>query len=122
MDEDGFLTLTDRSKDVVISGGTNIYPREVEAVLLMHADVVEASVVGKPDPEWGEVPVAFLVLREGTSATRDDLDQHCLSEMARFKRPKEYYFVPDLPKNNYGKIVKTELRKQLQSWSGMGSS
>jgi long-chain acyl-CoA synthetase len=113
MDDDGFVTLTDRSKDVVISGGTNIYPREVETVLLSHPDIVEASVVGRPDAEWGEVPVAFLVVRAGSSPAREDLDRHCNSQMARFKRPKDYIVLPELPKNNYGKIVKTELRKLL---------
>ena len=113
LDEDGVLTLTDRSKDVIISGGTNIYPREVETVLLEHPAVVEVSVVGKPDPEWGEVPVAFLVLAEGASCDAAELDRHCLENMARFKRPKAYHVVPELPKNNYGKIVKTELRARL---------
>ncbi|MEO3387944.1 AMP-binding protein [Mesorhizobium sp. CAU 1741] len=113
LDEDGFLTLTDRSKDVVISGGTNIYPREVETVLLAHPAVVEASVVGRPDPEWGEVPVAFLVLADGVELDAAALDRHCNEHMARFKRPKAYHVLPDLPKNNYGKIVKTELRARL---------
>jgi long-chain acyl-CoA synthetase len=113
MDADGFVTLTDRSKDVVISGGTNIYPREVETVLLTHPGVVECSVVGKPDPEWGEVLVAFVVLAEGAAVDAAELDRLCTQEMARFKRPKEYHFEADLPKNNYGKIVKTDLRARL---------
>lgn len=115
MDEDGFLTLTDRSKDVIISGGTNIYPREVENAMLSHPAVAEASVVGKPDPEWGEVPVAFVVIAKGASITGEELDLHCAQEMARFKRPKLYFFEADLPKNNYGKIVKTALQARLDS-------
>jgi long-chain acyl-CoA synthetase len=114
-DEDGFLTLKDRSKDMIISGGTNVYPREVEEVLLKHPGVIEASVVGKPHPEWGEEIVAFVVKRETAGVDERDLDQLCLDNIARFKRPKHYYFVEDLPKNNYGKILKTELRKNLEN-------
>ena len=113
MDEDGFVTLTDRSKDVIISGGTNVYPREVEEVLLQLSAVAEVSVIGKPDEEWGEVIVAFVVLRSEGALTEQDLDQHCLANMARFKRPKQYAFVPELPKNTYGKVLKTELRKRV---------
>jgi long-chain acyl-CoA synthetase len=105
-DADGYLTLKDRSKDVVISGGSNIYPREIEEVLLTHPGVREVSVIGRPDREWGEVVVAYVV----GEAAPGDLDALCLSAVARFKRPKDYVFVPALPKNNYGKILKTELR------------
>ncbi len=107
-DADGYLTLKDRSKDVIISGGSNIYPREVEEVLLEHARVREVSVIGRPDPEWGEVVVAYVV----GEAERSELDALCLNGIARFKRPKEYVFVESLPKNNYGKILKTELRER----------
>ena len=107
MDEQGFLTILDRSKDMIISGGSNIYPREVEEVLLKHAAVREASVIGRPHPEWGEVVVAYVV---GEVPARE-LDELCLGEIARFKRPKDYVFVDALPKNNYGKILKTELRE-----------
>lgn len=113
LDADGFLTLKDRSKDLIISGGSNIYPREVEEVLLTATGVAEAAVVGAPDPEWGEVVVAFIVRRPGTDVTEDALDQHCLAQIARFKRPKRYLFVDQLPKNNYGKVLKTELRARL---------
>jgi long-chain acyl-CoA synthetase len=105
-DADGYLTLKDRSKDVIISGGSNIYPREVEEVLLRHARVREASVIGRPDREWGEVVVAYVV----GDAPAGELDGLCLEAIARFKRPKDYVFVDALPKNNYGKILKTELR------------
>jgi long-chain acyl-CoA synthetase len=111
VDADGFLTLKDRSKDVIISGGSNIYPREVEEVLLRHPGVREVSVVGRPDPEWGEIVVAF-VAGEGVDA--EALDALCLEHIARFKRPKAYRFVDSLPKNNYGKVLKTALREQLQ--------
>jgi long-chain acyl-CoA synthetase len=113
LDEDGFLTLKDRSKDVIISGGSNIYPREVEEVLLLHPAVREVSVVGRSHPEWGEEVVAFVVATRG-SVRVNDLDALCLDHIARFKRPKEYRFVETLPKNNYGKVLKTELRTQLQ--------
>jgi long-chain acyl-CoA synthetase len=111
-DADGFLTLKDRSKDLIVSGGSNIYPREVEEVLLLHPGVAEASVVGRPDPEWGEAVVAFVVPR-GMPPAAADLDRLCLEHIARFKRPKEYRFVERLPKNNYGKVVKAELRAAL---------
>lgn len=107
-DESGNLTLKDRSKDVIISGGTNIYPREVEEVLLMHPSIREVSVIGRPDAEWGEVVVAYLV----GDAPVADLDGLCLANIARFKRPKDYVFVDALPKNNYGKVVKNELRER----------
>ena len=105
----GFLTLRDRSKDVVISGGSNIYPREVEEVLLEHPGVVEAGVVGAPDAEWGEIVVAFIV----GQASAAELDAHLLERIARFKRPKRYEFVDELPKNSYGKVLKRELRARL---------
>lgn len=110
-DARGFLTLRDRSKDVVISGGSNIYPREVEEVLLEHPQVSEACVVGAPDAEWGEVVVAFIVGVVDPAA----LDAHLLRRIARFKRPKRYEFVDELPKNSYGKVLKRELRASLQS-------
>jgi fatty-acyl-CoA synthase len=108
-DDRGYLTLRDRSKDVVISGGSNIYPREVEEVLLEHPDVAEAAVVGAPDAEWGEIVVAFIV---GT-AQADALDAHLLDRIARFKRPKRYVHIDEMPKNSYGKVLKRELRARL---------
>lgn len=113
MDEDGFLTLQDRSKDVIISGGTNIYPREVEEALLLHPSVHEVAVVGRPDPEWGEDVVAFVTPTQGAEIDPAQLDRHCLAHIARFKRPKAYRVLDGLPKNNYGKILKTELRALL---------
>jgi long-chain acyl-CoA synthetase len=114
MDDHGFLTLHDRSKDLIISGGANIYPREVEEVLLRHPSVHEVSVIGKPDAEWGEVVVAFVVAKQVTVA---ELDELCLAHIARFKRPKHYYFIDALPKNNYGKVLKTALREELARYN-----
>jgi long-chain acyl-CoA synthetase len=115
LDEEGFLTLKDRSKDMIVSGGSNIYPREVEEVLLRHPGVSEVSVVGQRDAEWGEVVVAFVVARGATGGGPDraELDALCLDHIARFKRPKVYRFVESLPKNSTGKVLKTELRKLL---------
>jgi acyl-CoA synthetase (AMP-forming)/AMP-acid ligase II len=112
-DKDGFLTLRDRSKDMIISGGSNIYPREIEEVLLRHPDLLEASVVGRPHREWGEEVVAFVVARPGAEIAAEALDRLCLDHIARFKRPRLYRFVEALPKNNYGKVLKTELRRRL---------
>jgi len=114
MDAEGFVTLHDRSKDVIISGGTNIYPREVEEALLLHPAVAEASVVGRPDPDWGESVVAFVTAAPGAIIDPQALDRHCLDCIARFKRPKDYRVLDSLPKNNYGKVLKTELRRMLQ--------
>ncbi|AVO38712.1 class I adenylate-forming enzyme family protein [Pukyongiella litopenaei] len=110
MDADGFVTLTDRSRDVIISGGSNIYPREVEEALLNHADVFEVSVIGVPSAEWGEDVMAFVVLRDGADRSRDDLDAWCRARIASFKKPRHYRFVESLPKNSYGKVLKTSLR------------
>jgi long-chain acyl-CoA synthetase len=107
-DPEGYLTLKDRANDLIISGGSNIYPREVEEVLLEHPGVREVSVIGRPDADWGEVVVAYVVGDAGAA----ELDALCLARIARFKRPKDYRFVESLPKNNYGKILKTELRAQ----------
>jgi acyl-CoA synthetase (AMP-forming)/AMP-acid ligase II len=114
-DAHGYLTLRDRSKDLIISGGMNIYPREVEEVLLRHPGVAAVAVVGKPDTEWGEAVIAFVVANGESTPTNEDLDQTCLAHIARFKRPKEYRFVDSLPTNNYGKVVKRELRDQLRA-------
>ncbi|GAC1639815.1 MAG: long-chain fatty acid--CoA ligase [Mycobacterium sp.] len=108
-DARGFLTLRDRSKDVVISGGSNIYPREVEEALVEHPGVSEACVVGAPDEEWGEIVVAFIV----GSASPAELDGYLLERIARFKHPKRYEFIDGISKNSYGKVLKRELRERL---------
>jgi long-chain acyl-CoA synthetase len=113
MSRDGFVTLKDRSKDLIISGGSNIYPREVEEVLLRHPDVAEVAVVGRADPDWGEIVVACVVARGDPSQLEASLDALCLAEIARFKRPKSYVFLSELPKNNAGKVLKTVLREAL---------
>jgi long-chain acyl-CoA synthetase len=111
-DNDGFLALRDRSKDLVITGGNNVYPREVEEVLLTVPGVSEVAVVGRPDAEWGETIVAFVVAPEHHPSDAQ-LDAACLAALARYKRPREYRFVDALPKNSYGKVVKKELRASL---------
>jgi len=118
LDQDGFLTLKDRSKDLIISGGSNIYPREVEEVLQAHAAVAEVAVIGRPHPDWGEEVVACVVARNARSpaacaALERALDAHCLERIARFKRPKAYLFLDELPKNNAGKVLKTTLRERF---------
>jgi acyl-CoA synthetase (AMP-forming)/AMP-acid ligase II len=114
-DEDGYLTLRDRSKDLIISGGMNIYPREVEEVLLRHPGVRAVAVVGRPDPQWGEAVVAFVVPADGAAPPVEDLDRTCTDHIARYKRPKDYRFVDALPTNNYGKVLKRELREHLRT-------
>jgi long-chain acyl-CoA synthetase len=113
MRDDGLLTLQDRSKDLIISGGSNVYPREIEEVLLRHPGVSECAVVGQPDSEWGELPAAFIVAATEPAPTAAELEALVLDHLARFKRPRDWFFVDSLPKNNYGKVLKTELRKQL---------
>ena len=112
-DDDGFLTLKDRSKDVIISGGSNIYPREVEEILLNHPLVHEVAVVGRSSETWGEEVVAFVVANSDQEPSNDELDRLCFENIARFKRPKEYIILPELPKNNYGKVLKTKLRQKF---------
>lgn len=111
LDAAGYLTLKDRSKDMIITGGSNVYPREVEEVLLRHPGLREASVVGRRHPDWGEEVVAFIV----GDAPEAELDALCLEAIARFKRPKAYIRLDALPKNNYGKVLKTELRARLKA-------
>ncbi|MBI9077459.1 MAG: long-chain-fatty-acid--CoA ligase [Desulfatibacillum sp.] len=113
IDEDGCVYVIDRLKDMIISGGENIYPAEIEEALLKHPAVAEAAVAGKPDQKWGEVPVAFVALRPGQTATEEDIFQVCRDNLAGFKRVKEVHFVEALPKNSTGKILKTVLRGEL---------
>jgi long-chain acyl-CoA synthetase len=113
LDLHGYLTLVDRSKDLIISGGSNIYPREVEEALLQHPAVREVAVIGEPDADWGESVVAVVALKPGVQAAAPDLDAFCLQQIARFKRPKRYVFVSELPKNATGKVLKRDLRDAL---------
>ena len=112
IDEDGFLYLVDRKKDMIISGGENIYSREVEETLLQHPAISEAAVIGVPDPVWGENVCAVLVLKTGANAAEQDIIRHCQSLMASYKKPKVIHFVSELPKLVTGKINKMELRKR----------
>jgi len=113
MDQDGFLTIQDRVKDMIISGGFNIYPREIEEVLLQHPGVAEVSVIGRPDPDYVEQVVACVVRRPNSTVSEQDLDNLCLANIARFKRPRAYFFFDELPKGYYGKVEKRQLRDRI---------
>jgi acyl-CoA synthetase (AMP-forming)/AMP-acid ligase II len=112
-DDDGYLYIVDRLKDMIISGGENIAGSELERVLYEHGAVLEVAVVGRPDARWGEVPVAFVVLRTGATPTADELIDHCRGQLAKFKVPKEIFFIDALPRNPSGKVLKRELREAL---------
>lgn len=114
-DEEGYLHLSDRSKDVIISGGTNIYSREIEDALVSHPGVLEVAVVGRPNEEWGEEVVAVVGHGAAPPPAAAALDEHCGARIARFKRPRHYVFMPELPKNAYGKIEKKSLKTALRS-------
>jgi fatty-acyl-CoA synthase len=109
-DDDGYLYIVDRLKDMIVSGGENIAGSEVERVLYEHPAVLEAAVVGRPDERWGEVPVAFVVLRPGVAASADELIAHCGDQLARFKVPKDVTLLDALPRNPSGKVLKRDLR------------
>ncbi len=113
MDEDHYLYITDRLKDMIIKGGTNIYPREIEEVLYRHPDVREATVFGIPDPEWGEAVIAAIALRREAKATENELGAWCVAHLSTFKKPSRFHFVEELAKNSYGKIMKREVRRVL---------
>jgi acyl-CoA synthetase (AMP-forming)/AMP-acid ligase II len=109
-DESGYIFITDRVKDMIISGGSNIYPREVEEILLTHPAIAEACVVGVPDEVWGEAVKAAVVLRPTASATQDEVIEFCRTRLASYKKPKSVDFVEVLPKNAYGKLMKKEVK------------
>jgi fatty-acyl-CoA synthase len=113
-DEEGYFTIAGRKKDVLISGGVNIYPAEIEGELLLHPDVRDAAVVGVPHETWGEAGVAFVVLRAGAAASGDELAAFLAGKLARYKVPREFVFVDALPRTPYGKVVKGELRSQYE--------
>lgn len=115
MDQDGFVTLVDRSKDMIISGGENIYPMEIENTLYQHPAVAECAVFGVPDDKFGEVPIAYVLLKDNQAASADELVEHCARLLARFKRPRSVTFVTDFPKTPIGKIQKNILREPY--WS-----
>ncbi|RMF87986.1 MAG: hypothetical protein D6736_11660 [Nitrospinota bacterium] len=111
VDEDGFIYLVDRKDDLIISGGFNIYPREVEEVLYTHPAIREAVVFGVPDQEWGECVVAVVVLKEGKQATAEEIIAHCRANLAGYKKPRIVKFVDQLPQNASGKILRRELQR-----------
>jgi fatty-acyl-CoA synthase len=112
-DEDGFFYIAGRFKDMIISGGENIYAAEVEAVLVEHPAVAEAALIGKADERWGEVGLMITVLEKGHSASKDELRAFCQERLARYKVPKAFEFVDALPYSPYGKVMKQELKKQF---------
>ncbi len=116
LDADGYLYLTDRKKDMIISGGANIYPREIEEVICRHPAAFEVAVIGVPDEKWGETVKAFVVLHAGKRATEAEIIEHCKRHLASYKKPQSVEFLPTLPKNAYGKVLKRELRDRY--WAG----
>jgi acyl-CoA synthetase (AMP-forming)/AMP-acid ligase II len=117
VDEDGYLYIKDRKSDMIISGGFNIYPREVEEVIMNHPAVAEAAVIGVPDDLWGEAVKAIVVLREGAPATEADIIEHCKANMAGYKKPKSVDFVMHIAKNPYGKVARQVLKAPF--WQGL---
>jgi acyl-CoA synthetase (AMP-forming)/AMP-acid ligase II len=115
LNHQGFLWITGRASDMFISGGSNVYPREIEETLLLHPAVAEACVVGMPHPKWGESGVAVIVLHPGMTATKPDLLAHLDGLLARYKRPAEIVFWPDLPKSGYGKVPKLQVGRLLDA-------
>lgn len=116
LDADGYLYITDRKKDMIISGGSNIYPREIEEAICQHPAVFEVAVIGVPDPKWGEAVKAIVVAREGAQVTEAEIVEHCRRHLASYKKPGSVEFLPSLPKNAYGKVLKRELRDRY--WAG----
>jgi acyl-CoA synthetase (AMP-forming)/AMP-acid ligase II len=116
MDESGYVYIVDRKFDMIISGGFNIYPSEVENILYEHSSVFEAAVIGVPDDVWGESVKAVVALKEGMAATAEELIEHCKRRLASYKKPKSIDFVTELPKNPYGKILRRKLREKY--WAG----
>jgi acyl-CoA synthetase (AMP-forming)/AMP-acid ligase II len=114
-DEDGFLVLMDRRKDMVISGGFNIYPSDLEAVLRQHPEVADAAVVGLPSREWGETPVAFCVRREGSTLEAETLREWVNAQVGKTQRLSAVHWLPELPRSAIGKVLKRELR---EAWHG----
>jgi acyl-CoA synthetase (AMP-forming)/AMP-acid ligase II len=116
VDDEGYIYIVDRSKDMIISGGFNIYPTEVEQALYRHPAVYEACVVGVPDSVWGEAVKAVVVLRDGARATETDIVEHCRALLADFKKPRSVDFVGELPRNPNGKLSRKAVREPF--WAG----
>lgn len=111
-DAEGFIYIVDRKKDMIITGGVNVYPREIEEVLVRHPDIAEVAVIGVPDARWGETLLTFAVVRPGSTLTAADIVAFCHGKLAAFKIPKELELIDALPRNANGKVLKTELRKR----------
>lgn len=116
MDEEGFIYVVDRKKDMIISGGENIYPKELEEILYSHPDILEAAVVGVPDPKWGETVKACIVMKPGKQLTEDEVIAHCQSSLASYKKPRIVEFMESLPRNAAGKVLKTVLRAEANEY------
>ena len=113
VDAEGNVYVVDRKKDMIIRGGLNVYPRDIEEVLFEHPAIAEAAVIGRPDPEYGEEVIAFVVLRPGVNAAAEEILAFCRERLAKYKTPKEIYFIASLPKSGVGKVVRRELRDSL---------
>jgi len=111
MDEEGFIYVVDRLKDMIISGGENIYPAELEAVVQSHPEVVEVAVLGEPDEKWGEIPKAYVVLSRDSTLTEEAIIQLCRESLASYKSIKKVEFIDVLPRNGAGKVLKHELKE-----------
>ena len=118
VDEDGFYYIVDRAVDMIISGGVNIYPAEIEEVLYRHPDIYDAGIIGVADPEWGEKIVAYVILKPGAKLAADDVVQYVADNLASYKKPKEVVFVDELPYSPSGKLLKRELRETYKQRSG----
>ena len=116
LDEDGYVYVQDRVKDMIISGGENVYPREVEDVLFQHPAIADVAVIGVPDERWGEAVKGCVVLVKDASATEDELIEFCRGRLAGYKRPQSIQFCEELPRNPSGKVLKRELREAY--WKG----
>ncbi|WP_341870112.1 class I adenylate-forming enzyme family protein [Pseudomonas petroselini] len=116
VDEDGYLSIVGRLKEMIIRGGENIYPKEIEDALFEFPGILEAAVIGAPHETFGEVVVAYIALRTGVTATRDELEEHCIDRLTRYKRPSTINIIDSLPKNAVGKVDKLKLRKMWTEW------
>jgi fatty-acyl-CoA synthase len=112
MDEEGFIYIVDRKKDMIVSGGENIYPREIEEVLYHHPKIREAAVIGVPDQIWGESVKAIVVLKKGETMREEEVIEYCKNHLASYKKPRSVVFTEDLPRNPSGKVLKTVLREK----------
>ena len=112
MDDEGFIYIVDRQKDMYISGGENVYPAEVENVIYQLPQIAEAAIIGIPDEKWGEVGLGFIVLKESNDLSEEEIIDHCLKNLAKFKIPKSIEFIDALPRNATGKVLKRTLREK----------